>query len=80
MKVTLKLARISMTTQSATITEWFKKPGDAFAKDEPLYAIETEKAVQDMTAPNGGVMLEILADRGAEVEVGAPVCVVNMTL
>lgn len=80
MKITLKLTRVGMTMRTATISEWLKKPGDVFETDEPLYVIETEKVTQEMSAPHAGTLLEVLAEVGDDVEVGAPVCTVDAKL
>lgn len=77
MKVTLKLARVGMTMEEATITRWCVQPGERFANDDVLYEIETEKVVQEVTAPAAGTMLEILVAEGAEVTVGDNVCVID---
>jgi pyruvate/2-oxoglutarate dehydrogenase complex dihydrolipoamide acyltransferase (E2) component len=78
-KITLKLPRVGMTMQTATISEWFKKPGDSIAEGEALYAIETEKVNQEVSAPGSGTLLEVIAKPGEDVEVGASVCVIDVT-
>ena len=77
MKVTLKLGRVGMNMQEATIAKWHKQAGDLFAKDEVLYEIETEKVTQEVTAPCSGKMLEILVQVGDNAQVNAGVCVVE---
>ena len=66
-----------MTMEEATITRWCVQPGERFANDDVLYEIETEKVVQEVTAPAAGTMLEILVAEGAEVTVGDNVCVID---
>ncbi len=77
MKVTLKLTRVGMTMEEATIVRWAKHPGDTFAEGEVLYEIETEKVTQEVEAPGAGTMVEILAPEGADIAVGDNVCVVE---
>lgn len=77
MKVRLKLARIGMNMESATIVQWHKAPGESFVAGDPLYEIETEKVTQVIEAPGPGRMVEILVDEGDEAEVGDAVCVVE---
>lgn len=79
MKVTLKLARVGMTMQEATIAKWHRQAGDPFAKDDVLYEIETEKVTQEVTAPGAGTLLEILVPEGENAAVNGPVCVVELT-
>ena len=78
MRVTLKLPRVSMNMDNATVTRWHKRPGEAFAEGEPLYEIETEKSTTDIEAPAAGVLLEILADQGEILTAGAAVCRVEV--
>lgn len=77
MKVTLKLNRVGMTMEEATLTRWLVKPGDQFAKDDILYEIETEKVVEEVAAPASGTLIEILVDEDTDLEVGDNVCVIE---
>jgi len=79
MRISLKLAKVGMSMQEATIAKWHKNPGDAFAAGDVLYEIETEKVTQEVTAPGAGKLLEIAVPAGQTVEVGGVVCVVDMT-
>lgn len=54
----------------ATVARWFKKPGEAVTADEPLVELETDKVSLEVPSPVSGVLEEIIADEGAEVEVG----------
>jgi len=74
MRVTLKLPRVSMNMEEATLVAWKKAPGETFAAGEVLYEIETEKVTTGVEAPAAGTLVEILAGEGAELEVGDPVC------
>lgn len=78
MKVTLKLARVGMNMQEATIAKWHRKAGEAFRKDDVLYEIETEKVTQEVAAPGDGTLLEILVPEGENAKVNGGVCVVEM--
>ena len=37
MRVTLKLSRVGMNMEEATIVKWYKRPGESFMAGEPLY-------------------------------------------
>lgn len=78
MKVKLKLARVGMNMQEATIIKWNKQPGDSFRAGEELYEIETEKVTQAVEATGDGKLLEILVPEGEEAEVGQEVCAVEI--
>jgi len=79
MKVTLKLSRVGMNMQEATIAKWHKKVGDTFQKDDVLYDIETEKVTQEITAPGTGRLLEILVPEGENAQVNGGVCIVELS-
>ncbi|MDH4109926.1 MAG: lipoyl domain-containing protein [Gammaproteobacteria bacterium] len=80
MKISLKLARVGMNMQEATIAKWHKEPGDRFTSGEELYDIETEKVTQAIEASGDGKLLQILVPAGEIAQVGQAVCVVEMAL
>jgi pyruvate/2-oxoglutarate dehydrogenase complex dihydrolipoamide acyltransferase (E2) component len=77
MKVKLKLARVGMNMEEATIARWLKQPGEHFDQGEGLYEIETEKVSMTVEAPTAGTLLEILVAGGQNAAVGQEVCVVD---
>ena len=80
MKVNLKLARIGMNMQEATIVKWHKQAGEEFRKGDILYEIETEKVTQEVEAQGDGRMLEILVPEEQDAKVGQVLCVVDVDL
>ncbi len=79
MRVRVKLPKIGMTMEEATLTRFCRQPGEPFRSGDPLYEIETEKVSQEVTATGDGVMLEHCAAEGDNVPVGGSVCVVEVT-
>ncbi len=77
MKVALKLSRVGMSMEEATISKWHKGPGEAFKKGEPLYDIETEKVNMEVEAPCDGVLIEQKVAEGDNAEVGQIVCTID---
>ena len=77
MKVGLKLSRVGMSMEEATITKWHKRPGEAFRKGEALYDIETEKVTMEVEAPCDGIMIEPNIEVGDNAEVGQVVCTIE---
>jgi len=65
----VKLPRLGQGMESGTIVKWLKAEGDAVAKGEPLYELDTDKVTQEVEAEASGVLLKI-AIRAGEVEVG----------
>ena len=80
MRVTLKLSRVGMNMQEATIAKWHKRPGESFQAADPLYDIETEKVTQEVTASADGTLVQIFVPEGETVAVGAPVCNVDLRI
>jgi len=71
MAADIKVPTLGESVTSATIARWIKKAGDAVAADEPVVELETDKVTVEVNAPEAGVLAEIIAPEGAEVEVGA---------
>ena len=55
----------------ATVAQWLKQPGEAVAVDEPVVELETDKVTLEVNASVAGVLSEVVAEAGANVEVGA---------
>ncbi len=79
MKITMKLPRIGMNMEEATIVKWHKRPGETFKTGDVLYEIETEKVSQEFAATADGTLLEQCVAEGDNVPVGGRVCVVEVT-
>ena len=78
MKVSVKLARVGMNMEEATITKWHKQPGESFRTGDILYEIETEKITQEVEATGDGKLLEVLVPEGEIAKVGQQICVVDL--
>jgi 2-oxoisovalerate dehydrogenase E2 component (dihydrolipoyl transacylase) len=59
--------------QEAEIREWHVKEGDSVNADDPLVAVETEKAVVEVPAPWTGRIVRLCAGIGEVVKVGAAI-------
>jgi 2-oxoglutarate dehydrogenase E2 component (dihydrolipoamide succinyltransferase) len=55
----------------ATVGRWTKQPGEAVSRDEVLVELETDKVAIEVTAPETGVLSDIVAKEGATVQIGA---------
>lgn len=75
--MTLKLSRVGMNMEEATIVKWHKQPGQSFKSGDPLYEIETEKVNQEIAATSDGTIIEIYVREGEIVKVGGQVCAVD---
>ena len=79
MRVRVRLPKIGMTMEQATVVRFCRQPGESFQAGDPLYEIETEKVSQEVSATADGLMLEHCVAEGDDVAVGAHVCVVEVT-
>ncbi|HCP80821.1 MAG TPA: dihydrolipoamide succinyltransferase, partial [Octadecabacter sp.] len=61
----------------ATVSTWFKKPGEAFVADEMLCELETDKVSVEVPAPAAGVLTTVLAEEGATVEAGGKLAIMS---
>lgn len=71
MATEIKVPTLGESVTEATVAQWFKKVGEAVGQDEPVVELETDKVTLEVGAPVAGVITEITADEGADVEVGA---------
>ncbi len=71
MAIEIQVPQLGESISEATVARWMKAPGDAVEADEPLVELETDKVTVEVPAPRSGVLEEILAGEGEEVEVGA---------
>jgi pyruvate/2-oxoglutarate dehydrogenase complex dihydrolipoamide acyltransferase (E2) component len=56
----------------AQVLEWRVAVGDEVERDAPLAEVETEKSAVELPCPVSGRVLELHAEPGARVAVGAP--------
>ena len=73
MPVLVKMPKWGLMMKAGTVTEWLRAEGDAVSTGEPLFVVETDKAINDVEAPGDGVLRRIVAGAGAEVTVSGPV-------
>ena len=72
-----KLPLLGETMERGRVALWLKRPGDSFARGETILEVETDKTVVEVPALGDGMLVEIIADEGAELKVGEPLCVID---
>src|SRR4029077_13436711 len=60
----VKLPRLGQGMEAGTNTKWLKSEGDAVAKGEPLFEIDTDKVTQEGESDYEGVLLKISLPEG----------------
>jgi len=71
MSIEIKVPPMGESVTEATVARWFKKPGEAVKRDEPLLELETDKVTVEVPSPADGAIESIAAQAGATVSVGA---------
>ena len=69
MTLQILLPKLGFSVNEANLAEWMVADGASVAKGDPLYALESDKSVQEIEAPAAGV-LKILKPAGEVYEVG----------
>lgn len=71
--VAVSIPQLGEGLQEALLLKHLKQLGDLVQRDEPLYQMETDKAVSDVEAPCEGVLLSWTAEEGSVLPIGAEV-------
>ena len=71
MAIEIVVPALGESVTEATVGQWFKKPGDAVAADEPLVELETDKVTVEVPAPAAGVLADIKVEQGTTVAIGS---------
>jgi len=69
----INMPKLGQAEEVATIVRWLKKEGDAVAKGELLFEIETDKALLEVESFFEGTLLKIVAGEGQTVSVQSTV-------
>lgn len=77
MAVEIILHRMTDTMLKGMISCWHKKEGETVQEDEPLFEVETDKALLEVNASASGVLLKILVQEGNWVEVDGRVGIIG---
>ena len=54
MSTLLTIPKLQMSTTEGTLTEWLVADGAMVEEGQPIYALETDKSVQEIEAPASG--------------------------
>lgn len=64
MLIEVKVPPLAESVSDATLMSWYKQPGQAVERGENLIDLETDKVTLEVTAPESGVLKEILKNEG----------------
>ncbi|OGO93492.1 MAG: dihydrolipoamide succinyltransferase [Coxiella sp. RIFCSPHIGHO2_12_FULL_44_14] len=67
MAIEIKVPVLPESVADATVAKWYKKVGDAVARDENLVDLETDKVMLEVPVPYAGILESILVKEGDTV-------------
>jgi len=70
MSIEVLVPNLPESVSDATLITWHKQAGDFVNKNESLVDLETDKVVLEVTAPESGILSQILKENGAIVTSG----------
>ncbi|MBS1704342.1 MAG: 2-oxo acid dehydrogenase subunit E2 [Armatimonadetes bacterium] len=79
-KVAIQIPQIGEGLQEARLVAYLKQPGDKVRRDEPIYQMETDKAVMDVESPYEGVLVQWLAAIDTILPIGADVAQMEIAI
>lgn len=78
MRHTVNLPVLGDTTKYGVINQWLIAVGEHVDADQPLVAVESDKALVEVPSPVSGVLVEQLAAVEDELEIGAPIAIIDV--
>lgn len=73
----LRLPKIGMTMQEATVAHWYVGVGDAVSEGDDMCEVDTDKANAVLPAPAEGHVVEVLVQSEEVAEPGAVLAVIE---
>ncbi len=64
------IPRLGLTMEAGVLAEWYVEDGEAVAKGDLLFAVETDKALQEVEAPAEGIVHHRPGVLGRELPIG----------
>src|SRR5205085_1522777 len=75
--IEIRIPQLGEGLQEARIVQFLKNPGDTVARDEPIYEMETDKAVMEIESPAAGVLQEWTAHIDDVLPIGAKIGIIR---
>jgi len=75
----VKMPKLTWTMEEGIIGEWHKTVGDQIEKGSTLCEIETEKSVDELKAPESGILRKILFPKGSIAKVNEVIAIIAST-
>lgn len=68
---------LAESIEDGTLAKFLKRVGDKVNVDEPIAQIETDKVTIDVSSPESGVIVKLLANEGDTVEPGHKIAIIS---
>ncbi len=78
MSIEILVPNLPESVSDATLITWHKKAGDYVNKNEGLIDLETDKVVLEVTAPESGILSQILKENGSLVTSGEVLAIIEV--
>ena len=78
MSIEVLVPNLPESVSDATLINWHKQAGDFVNKNENLVDLETDKVVLEVTAPESGILGQILKESGAIVTSGELLAIIEV--
>ncbi|MEC8554882.1 MAG: 2-oxo acid dehydrogenase subunit E2 [Planctomycetota bacterium] len=72
-QVSIQIPQLGEGLQEARLIRFLKQPGESVKRDEPLYEMETDKAVTEVESPHTGVVQAWTVEEDTVHEIGAAI-------
>lgn len=76
--ISLRIPQIGEGLQEARLVGFLKQPGEKVRRDEPIYQMETDKAVMDVESPYDGVLVNWLGKIDELLPIGGEVALLEV--
>ena len=71
------MPKLGFNMNEGKLVQWYKNEGDAVAKGEPLFSVETDKTNMDIEATEDGIVKNLLIGEGDKIPVTLPIAIVG---
>ena len=71
------MPKLGFNMSEGKLVEWYKAEGEAVAKGEPLFSVETDKTNMDIEATQDGVVRKLFIEAGDKIPVTLPIAIVG---
>lgn len=76
-KIEMVMPKMGESVMEGTILTWLKSVGDEIEQDESVLEVATDKVDTEVPATHAGTLVEILAEEGDVVQVGATIAIIE---